>query len=175
MTVAAPPPSHHIVIQTPPPAVPETMSVSAIHFLPSQGMCSSSLQLTNLLPDRAERPQIVPINCQMSRKPQAGSCPIPLISDFFPESGGQPQAIVLTQGLNGEPLRFPLHIFYCPASLQRGTPINRAIHRITSGAAARPWPGPVLVLKFNGSRRQSYTDASTNDLPALSAYFLAFK
>lgn len=111
----------------------------------------------------------------MSRKPQAGSCPIPLISEFFPESGGQPQAIVLTQGLNGEPLRFPLHIFYCPASLQRGTPINRAIHRITSGAAARPWPGPVLVLKFNGSRRQSYTDASTNDLPALSAYFLAFK
>lgn len=45
MTVAAPPPSHHIVIQTPPPAVPETMSVSAIHFLPSQGMCSSSLRV----------------------------------------------------------------------------------------------------------------------------------
>lgn len=185
---APPPPSHHVVIQTPPPAVPETMSVSAIHFVPNQGMypkrraalihkltnsCLPPLFITDYA--HAERPQIVTVNCQMSRKPQVGSCPMPLISEFFPDSGGQPQAIVLTQGLNGEPLRFPLHIFYCPVSLQRGTPINRAIHRITSGAAARPWPGPVVVLKFNGSRRQSYSDASTNDLPALSAYFLAFK
>lgn len=109
----------------------------------------------------------------MSRKPHAGTCPTPLISEYFPD--GPPQSIVLTQGLNGEPLRFPLHIFYCPVALQRNTPVNRAIYRITSGAAPRAWPGPVLVLKFNGSRRQSYSDASTNDLPALSAYFLAFK
>ena len=34
---------------------------------------------------------------------------------------------------------------------------------------------PVLVLKFNGSRKQGYSDASTNDLPALSAYFLNYK
>ena len=109
----------------------------------------------------------------MSRKPHAGTCPTPLIGDYFTE--GAPQSIVLTSGLNNEPLRLPLHIFYCPTSLQRGTPLNRAIYRITSGAAERHWPGPVLVLKFNGSRRQSYSDASTNDLPALSAYFLAYK
>jgi len=83
--------------------------------------------------------------------------------------------MVLTSGLNGEPLRFPLHIFFDPLALSRGSPVNRAIYRITSGAAPRPWAGPVLVLKFNGSRRQNYTDASTNDLPALSAYFLSYK
>ena len=31
-------PSHHVVIQTPPPAVPELMTVSALLFLPNQGM-----------------------------------------------------------------------------------------------------------------------------------------
>ncbi|EJD07663.1 uncharacterized protein FOMMEDRAFT_101026 [Fomitiporia mediterranea MF3/22] len=147
--------SSQLVIQTP-PAAPEVMTVSAILFVPNQ-----------------ERPQIINVNCQLTRKPHSSSCPAPLVGDYFQES--QPQALVLTQGLNGEPLRFPLHIFYCPMSLQRGSPVNRAIYRITSGAAARQWPGPVVVLKFNGSRRQSYSDASTNDLPALSAYFLAFK
>ena len=121
----------------------------------------------------SERPQIINVNCQLTRKPNSNACPTPLVKDYFQEA--QPQALVLTQGLNGEPLRFPLHIFYCPVSLQRGSPVNRSIYRITSGAAARHWPGPVVVLKFNGSRRQSYSDASTNDLPALSAYFLAFK
>lgn len=172
-----PPPSHHVVIQTPPPAVPEVMTVSAIFFLPSQGELPTfrgvHRKLTCRPPFRPDRPQVINVNCQMSRKPHAGTCPTPLISEYFPD--GPPQSIVLTQGLNGEPLRFPLHIFYCPVALQRNTPVNRAIYRITSGAAPRAWPGPVLVLKFNGSRRQSYSDASTNDLPALSAYFLAFK
>lgn len=112
------------------------------------------------------------MNCQPSRG-QAGSCPTPSVQEYFLES--QPQSIVLTQGLNGEPLRFPLHVFYCSVALQRGSPVNRGIQRITSSAAAKPWAGPVVVLKFNGSRRQNYTDATTNDLPALSAYFLTFK
>ena len=164
-----------LVIQTP-PAAPEVMTVSAILFVPNQGTLVTFLQREFVDGDahlRPERPQIINVNCQLTRKPHSSSCPTPLVNDYFHESS--PQALVLTQGLNGEPLRFPLHIFYCPIALQRGNPINRAIYRITSGAAARQWPGPVVVLKFNGSRRQSYSDASTNDLPALSAYFLAFK
>ncbi|TDL24004.1 hypothetical protein BD410DRAFT_746042 [Rickenella mellea] len=154
--LAPTPPPSHVTIQTPPPAIPEIIAVSAILFVPNQ-----------------ERPQIVSVNCQPTRSAQPGSCPSPMIRDFFLES--QPQSIVLTQGLNSEPLRFPLHLFYCPISLSRGSPVNRAIYRITSGAAAKAWSGPVLVLKFNGSRRQNYSDAGTNDLPALSAYFLAYK
>lgn len=99
-----------------------------------------------------------------------------MLSQYFPDApDSRPSDIVLTQGLNQEPLRFPLHIFYCPTALRNGMPVNRAIFRITSGAAQRAWSGPVVVLKFNGSRRQSYTDATTNDLPALSAYFLSFR
>jgi len=85
------------------------------------------------------------------------------------------QHLVLTEGLNGKPLRFPLHLWYAPQLLQKGSPVNRAIFRITSGAAEKPWCGPVVVLKFNGSRRQGYSDAGSTDLPTLSAYFLAYK
>lgn len=120
-----------------------------------------------------ERSRIISVQCRPQGTPSQGMCPFPLLQDYFPES--VPSTIILTQGLNGEPLRFPLHIWYCPTSLQRGVPVNRAIYRITSGAAVKPWCGPVVVLKFNGSRRQGYSDAGSNDLPALSAYFLAFK
>ncbi|KAJ7877427.1 hypothetical protein B0H14DRAFT_3083081 [Mycena olivaceomarginata] len=47
------------------------------------------------------------------------------------------------------------------------------IYHITSGAVPKPWYGNAIVLKFNDARRQGYTDAGSNDLPALSAYFLS--
>lgn len=120
-----------------------------------------------------ERPQIITINCRPSHKPSQGMCPTPLVQDYFPDRQCEP--IVLTQGLNAEALRFPLHLWYSPTALQKNSPVNRAIYNITSGAAARAWAGTVVVLKFNGSRRQGYADAGSNDLPALSAYFLAYK
>jgi len=100
--------------------------------------------------------------------------PPPIVQSYFKDS--QPCAIVLTQGSNGEPLRYPLHIFYCPLSLSQGSPVNNAIKGITGGAQAKkPWCGPVLVMKFNGSRRQGYSDATSSDFAALSAYFLAYE
>ncbi|CAL1715211.1 unnamed protein product [Somion occarium] len=144
------------VIATPPPIQEQLITVSAILFVAEE-----------------ERSRIVPIQCRPAGPGSPSACPVPLVHEYFLE--GPPSTIVLTTGLNGEPLRFPLHIFYCPTSLQRGAPINRGIYRITSGAAARPWCGTVVVLKFNGTRRQGYSDAGGNDLPALSAYFLAFK
>jgi len=135
---------------------PQLVTVTGLLFSPEQ-----------------ERPQIVTVHCQPTSLPQQGVCPTPLVQDFFP--GSQPQSVVLTQGLNGDSLRFPLHLYYCPIALARGAPVNRAIYRITSGAAPKAWTGPVLVPKFNGSRKQGYADASTNELPALSAYFLNYK
>jgi len=122
------------------------------------------------LPDR---PRIITVTCEPPHAPAQGACPTPLVQGYFP--GGQADSVVLTQGLNGEPLRFPLHLWYSPGALAANAPVNRAIFRITSGAASKPWCGPVIVLKFNGSRRQGYSDAGSNDLPALSAYFLAYK
>ncbi|KAI9067984.1 hypothetical protein FKP32DRAFT_214473 [Trametes sanguinea] len=144
------------MIATPPPAQPELISVSAILFMPHE-----------------ERFRIITVQCTPQGTISQGICPSPLLQDYFTDS--VPNTIILTQGLNGEPLRFPLHIWFCPTSLQRGSPINRAIYRITNGHATKAWCGPVVVLKFNGSRRQGYADAGSNDLPALSAYFLAYK
>lgn len=115
---------------------------------------------------------IVPVECLPSQRASSVICPTPIINEFFPT--GRPEGIVLTQGLNGELLRFPSHLLYCPISLSRSFPINRAIYHITSGAASKQWCGPVVVLKFSGSRRQGYSDAGSNDLPTLSAYFLAY-
>ena len=120
-----------------------------------------------------ERPRIITISCRPSHKPSQGMCPTPLVQTFFTE--GQPENIILTQGLNNEPLRFPLHLWFSPPALEKGTQVNRSIYHITSGAAEKPWCGTVIVLKYNGSRRKGYTDAGSNDLPALSAYFLAYK
>ncbi|KAG6841459.1 hypothetical protein C0991_010884 [Blastosporella zonata] len=144
------------MIATPPPAEPQHIEVSAILFSPED-----------------ERPKIITIRCRPSHKPSQGMCPNPLVQPHFLD--GQPEGIVLTQGLNGEPLRFPLQLWYSPSALQKAAPVNRAIFHITSGAAPKSWCGTVVVLKFNGSRRQGYADAGSNDLPALSAYFLAYK
>lgn len=158
VTSQNPVPSGYTVnmIATPPPAELELSTITAVYFNPSE-----------------ERPRVIDVDCKPSHKPSQGMCPLPLIGDYFPD--GPCEGIVLTQGLNGEPLRFPLHLWYCPESLRKNSAPNRAINHVTSSAARKVWCGPVIVLKFSGSRRQGYTDAGTNDLPALSAYFLAYK
>ncbi|KAJ7674477.1 hypothetical protein B0H14DRAFT_3102110 [Mycena olivaceomarginata] len=108
--------------------------------------------------------------CRLPERPSHAVCPLPLLQQYFE---AQPYNIVLLLGLNGEPLRFPLHIFYSATAFARGSPINRSIYHITLGAAPKPWYGNTIALKFNGALRQGYTDAGSNDLPALSAYFLS--
>ena len=96
-----------------------------------------------------------------------------MVGSYFSENE-TPKSIVITQGLNGETLRFPLHLWYSGRSLRRGNPVNRAIDNITAGAAKRRWCGPAVVLKFAGVQRVNYAEAGGNELPTLSAYFLAF-
>ncbi|KAF5384570.1 hypothetical protein D9757_007507 [Collybiopsis confluens] len=144
------------MIATPPPAEPQYSTVTAILFAPE-----------------ADRWTTTQVHCHPASRSAQGACPVPVLQMFFPD--GVTEGIVLTQGLNGESLRFPLHLWYSPTALQRNAPVNRSIYNITCGSASKAWCGAVVVLKFNGSRRQGYTDASPNDLPALSAYFLAYK
>ncbi|KAJ7442809.1 hypothetical protein B0H11DRAFT_2093498 [Mycena galericulata] len=143
------------MIATPPPAEPEYILVPAILFLAEE-----------------DRPQIVNVKCRSPHRPSHDKCPVPLLHPHF---DSPPESVVLTQGLNDKLLRFPLHVFYSPIALSRASPINRSIYHITLGATPRSWCGNVVVLKFNGSRRQGYSDTSSNDLPALSAYFLSYQ
>ncbi|KAF4610959.1 hypothetical protein D9613_006692 [Agrocybe pediades] len=144
------------MIATPPPAQQPFVTVSAVVFSPEE-----------------ERPRFETVKCRPSPRSSYGVCPTPLLEKYF--LGMEVATIILTEGLNGEPLRFPLHIWYAPQMLAKGCQVNRAIFHITSGAAEKAWCGPVVVLKFNGSRKQGYSDAGSNDLPALSAYFLSYK
>ncbi|KAF7371015.1 Hif prolyl hydroxylase [Mycena sanguinolenta] len=139
-------------IATPPSAEPEYTSVEAILFSANE-----------------DRPTTVTVRC---RQFQPGGCPLPVLQPYF---DAPPESIILTQGLNGEPLRFPLHIFYSRSALTRASPINRPIYHITSGVASKQWYGNVVVLKFNGGQRQRYTDANNKDLGPLTAYFLSYQ
>ncbi|KAF7309453.1 MYND-type domain-containing protein [Mycena indigotica] len=143
-----------LLIATPPPIVTEVVRVPAILFAADE-----------------DRPRMVEIDCRPPHRPSQGLCPIPILQPYFNSVPGQ---VVITQGLNGEVLRFPLHVFYSASALGIGSPVNHAVHHITSGAASRPWAGNVIALKFSGSRRQGYIAAGSNDLPALSAYFLSY-
>ena len=118
------------------------------------------------------RPHIITVICQPhSNIPDA--CPTPLIQEYFP--GDQVGNVVLAQAPNGEPLRFPLHLWYSLDALAADAPINQAIDNFTSRAASKPWCGTAIILKYNGLRRQGYSDAGINEFPALLAYFLAHK
>ncbi|KAJ7849911.1 hypothetical protein B0H13DRAFT_2401965 [Mycena leptocephala] len=142
-------------IATPAPAELEYISVSAILFLVNE-----------------DQPRIITVKCRPPHRPSQSLCPIPHLQPYF---DAQPDSIVLTQGPNGELLPSPLHVFYSPITLKKGSPINHSIYRIMSGAAAKPWYGNVVAFKFNGPRREGYTEAGSNDLPALSAYFLSYQ
>ncbi|KAJ7501310.1 hypothetical protein B0H11DRAFT_2373415 [Mycena galericulata] len=142
------------MIATPPPAEPEYILVSAILFLVDE-----------------DRPRIITVKCRPPHHPSYSLCPVPLLQP----GNAPPESVALTQGLNGKLLRFPLQVFYSPIALMKGSPINRSIYHITSGATSKPWYGNVVVFKFSGSRRQGYTKAGSNDLPVLSAYFLSYQ
>lgn len=153
-----------------PPAECQYMSISAILFA-DEGVslyCAQSVQ-PHFYPV-PDRPRIITVKCRPPTRPSHSLCPIPLLHSYFDES---PRSVILRQGLNGEFLRFPLHVFYSPMAVSKGSPINRSIYYFTSGVCRKPWCGNVVALKFDGSRRQSYTEAGSNDFPALSAYFLS--
>jgi hypothetical protein len=114
-----------------------------------------------------EQPRIISVRCRPARK----GCPVPEIDPYFPKDE-TPESIVITRDINGESLRFPLHLWYSDMSLRRGHPVNCAICNIATGAAKRRWCGPAVVLKFADARRANYAEAGSNELPVLSAYFL---
>ncbi|KAJ7690018.1 hypothetical protein B0H14DRAFT_3120601 [Mycena olivaceomarginata] len=138
-----------------PSTEPECISVNAILFLADE-----------------ERPRVISVRCRPPQRRSEGRGPVPAL---LPYLGASPASVVLTQGLNGQPLLFPLHIFYSSSALNRSSPVNRAIYHITSGAAPKAWCGNVVVFKFNDASCKGYTEAGSNDLPDLSAYFLSYQ
>jgi hypothetical protein len=152
---------------TPQPPEEQIICVQAIYFDPQEGVLFSLiLQPFYLIFANVEQPRIISVRYRKGR-------PTPVVTTYFPKNE-TPESIVITQGPSGETLRSPFQLWYSRRSLEQDSPINRAIYNITGGAAKRKWCGPGVVLKFASARRGSYADAELNELPALSAYFLAF-
>lgn len=163
--------SYSMVATVPPPTEqhPNMIIVSAIFFSPEEGIVLSMPFTPLWITSLSERPRIIVVECRLPQEPSGGACAQPLIN--FPD--GQADNIVVTQGLDGRQLRSPLQLWYSPTALSRRAPINLPINNMTIDSQAKRWYGMVVVLKFSGSRRQSYSHANLNDLADLSAYFVA--
>ncbi|KAI0684646.1 hypothetical protein C8T65DRAFT_712960 [Cerioporus squamosus] len=142
-------------IVAPSAATPKIIAVSALIFMPH---------------DR--KIDIAVVQYMADASMGGGVALTPLLQEWFTES--VPEALVIMEGVGGVALRRPLQIWYCPKSVQRGAPVNRAIRHFTAEAATTAWCGAVVALKYSGTRRQAYVDATASDLPALSAYFLQY-
>ncbi|KAJ7862767.1 hypothetical protein B0H14DRAFT_2349353 [Mycena olivaceomarginata] len=113
------------MIAMPPPAEPQYLSVEAILFLADEGN------------DPKSAPQVPP-----ARAPSHAVCPLPLLQRYFEV---QPHNIVLSLGLNGEPLCFPLHIFYSATAFcskrhaqDGGAGVTAGCQPAHDGGVARP-------------------------------------
>lgn len=98
-----------------------------------------------LFPWNEERPRIVRVPC-LAQPQNSG----PTIWTPMPQEqlGGIENitSMIITHGIGGAPLRFPLHLFYGSASFGDGSPINRTIERMTGGKATYPWAGQCRLL-----------------------------
>ncbi|KAJ6560024.1 hypothetical protein B0H19DRAFT_1069733 [Mycena capillaripes] len=122
------------MIATPPPAEPEHISVSAILF-----------------PTDGDRPRIITVKCRPPHDSSRDLFPVPLLQPYF---DARPESVILTRGPNGELLAFPLHGFYSPIALTKGSPINHSIYRITGGP--HPSPGVAPSWRSNTAARVAW-------------------
>ncbi|KAG8854587.1 hypothetical protein FRB96_007457 [Tulasnella sp. 330] len=123
-----------------------------------------------LFPVNEERPRIVRVSCHAQPQATGPTIWTPLPQDQLGTE--EITSMIITHGIGGSALRFPLHLFYGTNSFGDGSPLNRVIQRMTAGKSTYPWAGNLLALKFSGSRRQGYTDATYNDVAPLIASFL---
>lgn len=106
-----------------------------------------------LFPCDGDQPQLIKIDC-LARPQTQGPCKWTPLTGMFVGGSREPGSVVVTRGVGGAALRFPLHIFYRADFLQDGSPPNRSIARLTGGHATHQWNGNVIALKFFGNRRQ---------------------
>lgn len=92
-----------------------------------------------LFPVNEDRPRIVRVPCHA--QPQATG---PTIWTPLPQEQLGTEEItsmIITHGIGGSPLRFPLHLFYGTNSFGDGSALNRVVQRMTAGKSTYPWAG----------------------------------
>lgn len=86
-----------------------------------------------------------------------------------------PTSTVVIKGEGARLLRYPLQLFFEVPPEQMGqfstVGPNTCARSLTEWADC-PWKGNIVVLKFNGSRRQGYKNAEDADMPTIRSFLL---
>ncbi|QRV74225.1 hypothetical protein RhiJN_02239 [Ceratobasidium sp. AG-Ba] len=122
-----------------------------------------------VFPVNQDRPKMVPVTLRGTEQPNGAMDWVPKLHELVGHEH-EISSMVITKG---ETLRFPLHIFFRTHFLTDGSRTNTCIHSLTHGQAQYQWKGPVVALKFTGTRQSAYTNIAMSDLPPL-VYFLTY-
>ncbi|KAG8714774.1 hypothetical protein FRC11_007185 [Ceratobasidium sp. 423] len=127
-----------------------------------------------LLPWDTGRPRLIRLNIsgRVDASNNTTNWSIPL-TEYLGENAAF-SSREITRNVGGEPLRYPLHIFFKDNFLQDGSPLNRSVGEITHGNARHEWAGNIVILKWSGARRQGYQNMNLGDLPVIAAWLLAY-
>jgi hypothetical protein len=87
--------------------------------------------------------------------------------------GGELGSRICLQDVGGSFLSFPYQIFFRNGFLCDGSPINIGIRSLHPDIG-HPWAGNIVILKFNGSRRQGYRDMELGDIPTIAQFFRTY-
>ncbi|CAE6413254.1 unnamed protein product [Rhizoctonia solani] len=87
--------------------------------------------------------------------------------------GERPGHTLCLRDIGGSTLSFPYAIFFRRNFLNDGSALNGGIMRLNADISY-PWAGNIVVLKFNGSRRQGYRDIDFSDLPTIAQFFRTY-
>ncbi|KAG9128140.1 hypothetical protein FRC07_004482 [Ceratobasidium sp. 392] len=125
-----------------------------------------------LFPVDSDRPRLIQINI-LGVVHQSGVIDWqPVLSQLLGDDTDVASLPVST-GVGGEALRFPLQVFFRANFLTDGSRTNHSIDSLTYGKSRHEWRGPVIALKYSGSRLSSYTNITMSDLPPL-VYYLTY-
>ncbi|KAF8748356.1 MYND finger [Rhizoctonia solani] len=125
-----------------------------------------------MFPVDGERPKLVPITLRGHELSNGSVEWTPRLQNIVGHES-EVSSMIITKGVGGETLRFPLHIFFRTHFLTDGSRTNASVYGLTHGQANYQWKGPVVALKFTGTRQSAYTNISMSDLPPL-VYFMTY-
>ncbi|CEL61689.1 hypothetical protein RSOLAG1IB_04439 [Rhizoctonia solani AG-1 IB] len=125
-----------------------------------------------MFPVDGERPKLVPVTLRGHELPNGTVDWSPRLQSVVGHES-EVSSMIITKGIGGETLRFPLHIFFRTHFLTDGSRTNNSVYGLTHGQANYQWKGPIVALKFTGTRQSAYTSISMSDLPPL-VYFMTY-
>lgn len=111
-----------------------------------------------------------------ARRPPPGQHVRPLIHRWIDSRAAA--NVVITKGLTGDDLRYPLDVWYDRTAYQAGGSRNGAVDVLCQSTVHqdwKEWSGNAVVLKFAGCRKQAYRDVNELDLYILAMYFTSLR